>query len=517
MAITGNSGLSTPIESYIRYFNDMKPYHTKILEILEQYNFFDTINVSVVEDLFNDYTIANRELCDSLEVFEDYDEGFTFQTEYDIIGYNNSGDQVFLQGDVSSDWAPGDAIALFNSSTVNRRPVITEVTVVDYNIGANRTEISVTLDIASGEYDSYLNAGKDFCNLFTPIAGGFDGGLFDDSQVAALPSFAFAPIPGECEVVLSGNQTYDLRFQIQSIPNTSNMIIRGDVTSLITDSDTATDGLNTAFRVVSKRTYDIVSCTSTEFVVSGDRSAEFLSRQEFDVLGTGPNDGRYSVVTASYSGIDDKTTIRISATQTIDTGYCGGIISVSKATRNLGFYLIENVVSNGTNTIITVDATTPFKLTDVTEANNHGSMMLRTAITNRRIVSLEGTREDIAKQYNIPNTLEDKLRPGDTSGDSSDYAFDTTFGGFDWNVIPATVTITDFDYSVDGVSYDPDTDQTTVTLRGELPTTITGAGLKLIGNFGFGGYDSLSDTNDPKDTHVYTSFKESVLITVEFV
>ena len=35
------SGISTPIQSFITYFNEVKPYHTKILEVLEQYNFVD--------------------------------------------------------------------------------------------------------------------------------------------------------------------------------------------------------------------------------------------------------------------------------------------------------------------------------------------------------------------------------------------------------------------------------------------------------------------------------------------
>jgi hypothetical protein len=36
-----DSGISTPIQSFITYFNSIKPYHSKILEILEQYNFVD--------------------------------------------------------------------------------------------------------------------------------------------------------------------------------------------------------------------------------------------------------------------------------------------------------------------------------------------------------------------------------------------------------------------------------------------------------------------------------------------
>jgi outer membrane biosynthesis protein TonB len=41
-----SSGVLTPIEAFIEYFNEIKPYHTKILEVLEQYNFVDPDAIS---------------------------------------------------------------------------------------------------------------------------------------------------------------------------------------------------------------------------------------------------------------------------------------------------------------------------------------------------------------------------------------------------------------------------------------------------------------------------------------
>ena len=525
MAITGNnnSGLSTPIESYIRYFNDMKPYHTKILEILEQYNFSDSMTVSVAEELLSDYTFANRELCDNIEVFEDFDDGFTFNNTYTIVGFDNATDSVFLAGNVTGDWNEGDAIVLLNSLT--HRPVVTEVTSV--SLGSGRTELGVALNIASGEYDTYQDAGKEYCNLFTSIAG-FGDGPFDDDQIVSAAPFAVAPTPGASEVVLSGNYSYDQRFQIISIPSATRMIVAGDVTSLINDVDVATDGQSTAFRIVPKRTFDITACTANTFSVAGDRSSLFVTNKEFEVLGTGPNDGRYAVVTASYDGNTDRTTVRVSASQVVDPSYCDGIISVSAAARNLGFYSVDFATFNGTNTVIGVDASTPFRLTDVSEAGNHGSLMLRTAMSNRRIVSLEGTNTVINKRNNTINTFEDQARSGETAGGDYDFdsdllvspdSYDPQIGS---DVLPEVAPIesttqTDFDYTVDFVTYDADTDRTTVTLRGRLPATITGTTLNLIGNFGFGGYDGPEDVNDPRDTHVYATIGEDVLITLESV
>jgi hypothetical protein len=53
-----NDGLSRPIDAYIKYFRDIKPYHSKILEILEQYNFSEEMLVSMREGLTISLTVV---------------------------------------------------------------------------------------------------------------------------------------------------------------------------------------------------------------------------------------------------------------------------------------------------------------------------------------------------------------------------------------------------------------------------------------------------------------------------
>jgi hypothetical protein len=53
-----NDGLSRPIDAYIKYFKDVKPYHSKILEILEQYNFSEEMLVSMREGLTISLTVV---------------------------------------------------------------------------------------------------------------------------------------------------------------------------------------------------------------------------------------------------------------------------------------------------------------------------------------------------------------------------------------------------------------------------------------------------------------------------
>lgn len=56
-------GVSRPIDAFIKYFLDVKPYHTKILEILEKYRFSEEIVVSILETIDKKITIANDPLC----------------------------------------------------------------------------------------------------------------------------------------------------------------------------------------------------------------------------------------------------------------------------------------------------------------------------------------------------------------------------------------------------------------------------------------------------------------------
>lgn len=49
--------------AFVKYFLDTKPYHTKILEVIEQYNFFESINVRAFESNLTDVTFKNVPLC----------------------------------------------------------------------------------------------------------------------------------------------------------------------------------------------------------------------------------------------------------------------------------------------------------------------------------------------------------------------------------------------------------------------------------------------------------------------
>lgn len=72
---------SKAIDSFLEYFQDAKPYHTKLLEVVEQYNFFEEMTVCVCEYVEKEIGIQNTPLCAQTGFGIDYDD----ECGYDAI------------------------------------------------------------------------------------------------------------------------------------------------------------------------------------------------------------------------------------------------------------------------------------------------------------------------------------------------------------------------------------------------------------------------------------------------
>lgn len=89
-----------PIDSFRRYFLDVKPYHTKILEIIEKYNFHEDLPVNIEESIFFNIEYKNDPLCKTVGYGYTWDEECGFDPVdccdlFDCIGgyglvYDNS-------------------------------------------------------------------------------------------------------------------------------------------------------------------------------------------------------------------------------------------------------------------------------------------------------------------------------------------------------------------------------------------------------------------------------------------
>lgn len=67
-----------PIDSFVKYFNEIKPYHTKILEVVEQYRFNEDMTVSMVDKLNFVETLENTPLCNGVGFGLDFDDDSGF-------------------------------------------------------------------------------------------------------------------------------------------------------------------------------------------------------------------------------------------------------------------------------------------------------------------------------------------------------------------------------------------------------------------------------------------------------
>lgn len=76
-----------PIDSFVKYFLDIKPYHTKILEVVERYLFSEEIQVSIKENYSLFETLANDPLCRGVGYGLDFDDecGFSASSCCDLF------------------------------------------------------------------------------------------------------------------------------------------------------------------------------------------------------------------------------------------------------------------------------------------------------------------------------------------------------------------------------------------------------------------------------------------------
>jgi hypothetical protein len=115
--------LKRPIDSFVNYFLDVKPYHTKILEILERYTFEDDVGITINENImFTEYW-ENDVLCKGIGYGLDFDDDCGFSAlsccdlfdciggygliydnsdlliNADVVGYDNTISSIVLSGD----------------------------------------------------------------------------------------------------------------------------------------------------------------------------------------------------------------------------------------------------------------------------------------------------------------------------------------------------------------------------------------------------------------------------------
>ncbi len=112
-----DTGISRPIEAFVKYFLDVKPYHTKILEVLETYKFSDELDIELKEIIKQHIAIINDPLCVGVGFGFDYDDqcGFDADSCCDLFECTGGYGLIFDNSDLLVD-LPIQSVDAVNST-----------------------------------------------------------------------------------------------------------------------------------------------------------------------------------------------------------------------------------------------------------------------------------------------------------------------------------------------------------------------------------------------------------------
>ena len=161
---------NSPLDSFIEYFLDAKPYHTKLLEIIETYRFSESMIVLMQEELLKDITVQNDPLCKLVGFGVDYDD----ECGYDAInccdlfdcvtggyGFLFDNSDVLVDAPVLELNSDDGYIKIAGNYTADKRIPILEIPTLDsvvlegdYTSVFDRHRIFITTDVVHFEISS---------------------------------------------------------------------------------------------------------------------------------------------------------------------------------------------------------------------------------------------------------------------------------------------------------------------------------------------------------------------------
>jgi hypothetical protein len=365
-----------PIDSFRQYFLDMKPYHTKILEVVEKYNFNEDLAVSIEEDIFFNIEYKNDPLCKT-------------------VGYG-----FVWDGDCG--------------------------------------------------FDSV-----DCCDLFDCL-GGY-GLIFDNSDL--VTSLPINTLDADVDTVsVSGNQVYDVKVQIDSIPTHDTIIVNGDLTPYF--------AYHKIFVILPVRTLSVFENDAGTIKVKGNYAAELVAERKFKLYNTSVDDGLYNVIQAVYESIQNITTITLADSQQVTPDLTNPIIEFKVGTKNNGAYMVDSHDFDGVSTTIHLNSTTHTSFTNTTEGRNHGSIQLRTGMVPGRYIDIE------------------------------------------------TGTDSDGVYKILRSDYVGNANETIIHLASDVPYPATSGWIRMYGYINEGGFDGDGECSTPKHSHIKVGISEQILFEV---
>lgn len=135
-----------PIDAFVKYFLDVKPYHTKLLEVVERYKFSEVVDVTITDAMFAHITYINSPLCKAVGWGLIFDEcGFSNDNCCDLFqclgGYGLIWDNsdLVLQATIQETFQDEDRLSFDGNLTFDRRLQILQIDNSSLILKGNRT------------------------------------------------------------------------------------------------------------------------------------------------------------------------------------------------------------------------------------------------------------------------------------------------------------------------------------------------------------------------------------------
>jgi len=258
---------SKAIDSFLEYFLEAKPYHTKLLEVVEKYSFFESMDVNFIEEIKKHVVIVNEPLCKQTGFGLDYDDN----CGYDAI---DCCDLFDCNG--------GYGIVFDNSDLV-------------------ASELMVAQDVKEKWFE-------------------VEGNHTDDTrfQILSVPSSNEVIVSGDASAILANHAIMlvvnMLPFEVVSNDDSS-LVLSGNHENFISNkAEFQITGTETDFNgkyVVRSATFDVdTGVTTVLFHSFKDVSTNDLQGVEIYFRNSEPNTGIYEIESFTFDGTDTTITTR---------------------------------------------------------------------------------------------------------------------------------------------------------------------------------------------------------------
>jgi len=346
-----NTKTLDPVQGLVDYVLEIKPYHTKIVEVLVEYIQTDPINVTVTEDI---------DLCINLG-YPSIDSRYIFP----IIGVDTIANTFTVSGDQTPSLFVGMITEVFGSTLNDNKYTITSILFDGVN-----TVVSVSSNIPDTTIDGQLvHNAIEYCpdsNLYgtniTPdlieesCAGGF-GDVYD----SYTPIYDIDSVDDTLnQITIAGDYSAEfamdvpIQFEYVTVTTGSPVISTINSLSLTVLSVTVDNTIPTAplTIITSVQDWYIVGSPATF-----DNGVIYITNIAYDVVDI--NEGT-SINTFSIAG---------DYTNTFDNGT---LLEIKFSDGNDGIYYVIQTQLSGGNTIIFVSQHVPFP-----EATRKGQLLFR--------------------------------------------------------------------------------------------------------------------------------------------